>query len=157
MTRYWGIRSKDGAFERARDAKPLATLAVSAAFGGIGAAVAAIGFAEASRALTNLFHGISLAAAVVAAGAGCWAYVFFAWPRFAAQFSGGDAFSDLLRFYARAAVLLVAGLLAARFADAVVGVRLGGLLLCFMGGAGAAAAFQTVLTFVPAVPPKSGA
>ncbi len=150
MTRNWGIPSKESAFERARDAKPVLTLGVSAVFGVIGAAIAAISFGEAGSALSDLFHGPSLAAAIIAAGFGCWAYVFTALPRFAAHFSGGDAFSDLVRFYVRAAIILFVVMLTARLAERFIGPTIGGLLLCLAGGAGAAAAFQTVLTFVPA-------
>ncbi len=152
MTRNWGLPARDAqrAVHDAKTAKPLMTLFVSAVFGVIGAAVAAMSFAEARDVIANLFHGGSLVAAVVAAGFGCWSYVWLARPRFAAQFSGvSDGFSSLLRFYARAAlalaVLLSVGVASIGFAPAVVTV----LILCASGGAGAAAAFQTVLAFVP--------
>lgn len=152
MTRNWGLPAKDerAAFRNAKEAKPLMTLAISAVFGVIGAAVAALSFAEARDLTASLFHGGSLIAAVVAAGFGCWAYIWLARPRFAAQFTGkGDAFSSLLRFYVRAAIILLAlliiGEVAGLFAPKIVSIA----LLCVSGGAGAAAAFQTVLAFVP--------
>lgn len=152
MTRNWGLPAKDDhtAFRDAKTAKPLMTLAVSAVFGIIGASVAAISFAEASDLISRLFHGGTLVAAIVAAGFGCWSYIWLARPRFAAQFSGqGDAFSILLRFYARAAFGLFVVLLAGRYAGMIAPDIVSVLLLCACGGAGAAAAFQTVLAFVP--------
>ena len=152
MTRNWGLPNKpDGAgFSRARAEHPLATLGLSAIYGVIGAAVAAISFNDARDLIANLFHGPSLIAAVVAAGFGCWAYVWLARPRFAAHFTGkGDAFSDLLRFYFLGACLLGMLIAASKAAELVAGDILSVLLLCISGGAGAAAAFQTVLAFVP--------
>lgn len=157
MTRNWGIPPKDGAFRRARGAKPLLTLAVTAVYGIIGAALAAISFADARSILTGIFRGFSLAPAIIAAGFGCWIYIYLAWPRFAAQFNGGDAFSDLLRFYARAAVLLILFLLAAKFTQMLLGDTVAGVLLCVSGGAAAAAAFQTVMIFVPPGAPEERA
>ena len=157
MTRNWGIPPKDGAFPRARHAKPLMTLAVTAVYGVIGAALAAISFSDAKTILTGLFRGISLAPAIVAAGFGCWVYIYLAWPRFAAQFKGGDAFSDLVKFYARAAVLLILFLFLAKFAAIKLGDTVAGILLCVSGGAAAAAAFQTVMAFVPPGAPPEGA
>lgn len=157
MTRNWGIPPKDGAFRRARYAKPILTLGVTAIYGIIGAAIAAISFADARSILTGLFHGLSLAPAIIAAGFGCWIYIYLAWPRFAAQFHGGDAFSDLLRFYSRAAVCLILFLFAAKFTQLILGDTLSGVLLCVSGGAAAAAAFQTVMTFVPPGAPSEGA
>ncbi|MEE2692774.1 MAG: hypothetical protein VX640_14665 [Pseudomonadota bacterium] len=153
MSRNWGIPTKtdDGAFGQARRERPVATLGVTTVFGVIGAAVAAISFNDARDVIENVFHGWSLVLAVVAAGVGCWTYVWVARPRFAAHFTGaGDAFSDLLRFYAKAAFALVGVLGLAKFAHAAVGDQVAVLLLCLAGGAGAAAAFQTVLAFVPA-------
>lgn len=143
-------KGDQAAFRNAKSVKPGMTLFVSAAFGIIGAAVAAMSFADARLASDGLFQGPSLIAAIVSAGFGCWMYVWLARPRFAAQFSGkGDAFSKLLRFYAKAAlalgVILVAGKLAGAIDPKIISV----LLLCISGGAGAAAAFQTVLAFVP--------
>ncbi|MFZ5618193.1 MAG: hypothetical protein ACOZAA_12835 [Pseudomonadota bacterium] len=149
MTRNWGIPPKDGAFPRARHAKPLMTLGVTAIYGIIGAALAAISFSDASNILVGLYHGLSLAPAIIAAGFGCWVYIYIAWPRFAAQFKGGDAFSDLVKFYARAAVILILFLFAAKFTRIILGDWVSGVLLCVSGGAAAAAAFQTVMTFVP--------
>jgi len=149
VTRNWGIPPKDGAFRRARHAKPLMTLAVTAVYGVIGAALAAISFTDARTILTGLFRGISLAPAIIAAGFGCWVYIYVAWPRFAAQFHGGDSFSDLVRFYARAAVALILFLFAIKFAEIILPKTITGLLLCVSGGAAAAAAFQTVMAFVP--------
>lgn len=157
MTRNWGIPLKDAAFRRARNAKPIMTLAVAAVYGVIGAALAAISFSDARTMLVGLYRGWSLAPAVVAAGFGCWIYIYIAWPRFAAQFQGGDAFSDLLKFYARAAVALILFLFAAKFAEIVLGPTISGVLLCVSGGAAAAAAFQTVMTFVPPGAPREGA
>lgn len=154
MTRNWGIPPRDDArFRRARDAKPLLTLGVTMVFGVIGAALAAISFTDARDVIEGLFRGSSLAAAIVAAGAGCWGYLFFAWRRLAAQFAGGDAFSDLLQFYIRATIGLVLLVLGANLAKAVGGPIVGGLVLCLAGGAASAAAFQTVMTFVPPAPP----
>jgi hypothetical protein len=152
MRRNWGLPTKDGerAFLDAKTAKPLMTLFVSAVFGVIGASVAAMSFAEARDVIANLFHGVKLVAAVVAAGFGCWAYVWLARPRFAAQFTAeGDGFSSLLRFYARAAVILMTVLILGRLSPAIMPDVITVLILCASGGAGAAAAFQTVLTFVP--------
>ncbi len=153
MTRNWGIPAKDGEFRRARNAKPLLSLGITAIYGVIGAALAALSFTEARTILTGLFRGWSLAPAIVAAGLGCWLYMYIAWPRFAAQFQGGDEFADLLRFYARAAIALVVLLFAAKFAKILVGPTVGGMLLCLSGGAAAAAAFQTVMLFVPPISP----
>ena len=157
MTRNWGISPKDTDFRRARNAKPLMTLGVTAIYGVIGAAIAAISFTEAREILTGLFRGLSLAPAIVAAGFGCWVYIYVAWPRFAAQFHGGDSFSDLVRFYARAAVALILFLFAVKFAGVVLPAMISGALLCVSGGAAAAAAFQTVMTFVPPGSPEEGA
>ncbi len=152
MNRNRGIPAKGerAAFRSAKDAKPGLTLFVSAVFGVIGAAVAAISFADARDAIVGLFHGFSLVAAVVAAGFGCWVYIWLARPRFAAQLSGkGDAFSKLLRFYAKAALGLGAMLLVAKLTGIIDLKIISVLLLCVSGGAGAAAAFQTVIAFVP--------
>ncbi|MEK7265630.1 MAG: hypothetical protein AAB227_05980 [Pseudomonadota bacterium] len=157
MTRNWGIPPKDGDFRRVRNAKPLMTLGVTAIYGIIGAAIAAISFTEAREILTGLFRGLSLAPAIIAAGFGCWVYIYVAWPRFAAQFHGGDSFSDLVRFYARAAVALILFLFAVKFTDIVLPDLISGALLCVSGGAAAAAAFQTVMTFVPPASPEEGA
>ncbi len=154
MTRNWGIPARDGAFRRARNAKPLMSLGITAIYGVIGAALAALSFTEARTILTGLFRGWSLAPAIVAAGLGCWLYIYIAWPRFAAQFQGGDEFADLLRFYARAAIALCVLLLVVKFSKLVLGDTVGGMLLCLSGGAAAAAAFQTVMLFVP--PPADG-
>lgn len=155
MRRNWGLPKKDGAFARARDAKPLMSLGSAAVFGIIGASLAAMSF-NAARGLTgSLFHGVSLVFVGLAAGFGCWAYIYFAWPRLAAQFSGGDAFSDLIRFYARATLGLVAIAGIAWLSLALGSARLSVLAYCISGGAAAAAAFQTVLTFVPPVPPDT--
>lgn len=152
MKRNWGLPPKAGqpAFLDAKIAKPGMTLFVSAVFGILGAAVAAISFADARDAIVGLFHGPSLAVAVIAAGFGCWAYVWLARPRFAAQFTGkGDAFSKLLRFYAKAALGLGFVLALAKLSEFIDPKLISVLLLCVSGGAGAAAAFQTVLAFVP--------
>lgn len=151
MARQWGLPPKDDeGFARARRLRPLATLAVTAVFGIFAAALATLGFAAARGVAETLFRGASLVAAVVAAGFGCWLYVWIARPRFAAHFSGGDDFSALIRFYARAAFALSIVYGAAmlfRTADLrIVSV----LFFCVCGGAAAAAAFQTVLAFVPA-------
>ena len=156
MNRNFGLPTKpgDATFRRARDEKPIATLFITAIFGVIGAAVAALSFNEARILFTALFHGPSLAAAVIAAGFGCWSYVWIARPRFAAYFNGrNDAFSDLLRFFAKAAGVLVTLLLIGRFASPFLGAYISGGILCIAGGASAAAAFQTVLAFVPAYEP----
>jgi len=152
MQRNWGLPPKAGqrVLLDAKTAKPVMTLFVSAVFGILGAAVAAISFADARDAIIGLFHGLSLIAVIVAAGLGCWTYVWLARPRFAAQFTGkGDAFSKLLRFYAKAALGLGAILLLAKLAEGFGPRYISVLILCISGGAGAAAAFQTVLAFVP--------
>ncbi|MEM8771260.1 MAG: hypothetical protein AAGD92_06400 [Pseudomonadota bacterium] len=152
MTRNWGIPAKNAqrAVSNAKTVKPLMTLLVSVIFGVIGASVAVISFAEARGLLTGLFHGMSLIGAVIAAGFGCWTYIWLARPRFAAQFSGeGDGFSSLLRFYAQAAVALFAVLIIAWTSQLLTPQIVTVLILCLAGGAGAAAAFQTVLAFVP--------
>ncbi|MFN0022626.1 MAG: hypothetical protein ACKVS5_01865 [Parvularculaceae bacterium] len=156
MTRNWGIPAKDGAFRRARNAKPLMSLGITAVYGIIAAGLAAISFSEARTILTGLFRGLSLAPAIIAAGLGCWLYIYIAWPRFAAQFQGGDEFADLLRFYARAAIALVVLLFAVKFAKVIAGPTIGGMLLCLSGGAAAAAAFQTVMLFVPPISTGDG-
>lgn len=153
MKRNFGLpaKSSDVAFKKARYEKPIATLLATAAFGVIGAAIAAIGFNEARELFSSLYHGRSLIGAVLAAGFGCWTYIWIARPRFAAHFkSERDAFSDILRFYTKAAVGLIVLLFAGRLAAGNVDPLISGILLCAAGGAGAAAAFQTVLTFVPA-------
>ncbi len=157
MTRNWGLPTKPDAFRKARKARPFATLGITAVFGVIGAAVAAISFNDARDVVDNVFHGGSLVMAIVAAGFGCWMYIFLARPRFAAHFSGGDAFSDLLKFYARAALGLFAVLIAAKLVQFVAGDLISVLLLCVSGGACAAAAFQTVLAFVPGYGPEEQA
>ncbi len=152
MSRNWGLPNKEtrSALHDAKVAKPILTLFVSAIFGIIGAAVSVISFAEARSATTELFHGGSLIAAVIAAGFGCWLYVWLARPRFAAQFTGrGDVFSSLLRFYAVAAAILLGTMLLGHGAGAIGPKITAVLILCISGGAGAAAAFQTVLAFVP--------
>lgn len=152
MSRNWGLPNKpDGdGFRRARIENPVATLSLSVLYGAIGAAVAAISFNDARDLIAGLFRGPSLVAAIVAGGFGCWAYVWFARPRFAAHFTGkGDAFSDLLRFYAVGALALCTLIGAAKAAELLGGNILSVVLLCIAGGAGAAAAFQTVLAFVP--------
>ena len=160
MTRHFGLPPKpgDGGFRRARDAKPVSTLFVTAVFGIISAAVAALSFSEARDFFSNLFHGRSLIGAVVAAGFGCWLYIWIARPRFAAHFQPeGDAFSDLLRFYAKASLALIIVLAVGRYSSPVIGTLFSGFILCAAGGAAAAAAFQTVLAFVPAYETENGA
>ena len=154
MRRNFGLPPKSGAFARARDAKPLLTLFCASVFGIIGASIAAMSFNDARAAVTSLFHGYSLIAVALAAGFGCWGYIYFAWPRLAAHFTGGDAFSDLLRFYVKAVAALIVLFLLAKLASSAGPLRLSVLLLCISGGAAAAAAFQTVLTFVPPAPPS---
>lgn len=149
MTRHWGIPSKTGGFRNAHSSKPFATLIATGAFGILGASLAALSFNEARSVLDGLFDGPSLAAAVLSGGFGCWSYIWLAWPRFAAQFHGGDAFSDLLRFYVKAAIGLIVLFFMLKFFSLVAGSTLSGLVLCIEGGAAAAAAFQTILTFVP--------
>lgn len=152
MSRNWGLPKgkKTGAFRDAKVEKPVMTLLVSAVFGVLGASLSVIGFAAARDAVHDLYHGASLIAAVISGGFGCWAYVWLARPRIAAQITGErHAFSSLLRFYAQAAVSLSALLLLSialrKTAPEIVYVA----MFCITGGAGAAAAFQTVLAFVP--------
>ena len=151
MTRNWGLPPKPGFdIRRARTARPAATLALTALYGVIGAAIAAVSFNDARGVFENVFHGRTLVMAIIAGGFGCWAYVWIARPRFAAHFTGRrDAFSDLLIFYAWGAFFLVAAWLAAGLADRLGGELISVILHCAAGGAGAAAAFQTVLAFVP--------
>jgi hypothetical protein len=150
MTRNWGLQKKTEGFRLARASHPLATLGLSVVYGVIGAAVAAISFNQARDLIVGLFKGPSLIAAIVAGGFGCWAYVWLARPRFAAHFTGkSDAFSDLLRFYVLGALVLGALIAAAKTAELVGADIISVLVLCVAGGAGAAAAFQTVLAFVP--------
>lgn len=151
MARQWGMPQKEHeAFHRARRARPLATLGVSAVFGVLGAALSTLSFAGARSVITHVFHGWSLILAVIAAGFGCWVYIWIARPRFAAHFSGGDDVSDLVRFFARAAVALITVFACAQFFQFLKIETVSVLLFCAAGGAASAAAFQTVLAFVPA-------
>jgi hypothetical protein len=151
MARQWGLPQKEEeAFLRARRARPLSTLGISAVFGILGAAISTLSFAGARGAIEHVYHGWSLILAVIAGGFGCWLYIWIARPRFAAHFSGGDDFSDLLRFFARAALALVAVFGVAQFFQYLKVETVSALLFCASGGAAAAAAFQTVLAFVPA-------
>ena len=153
MTRNWGIPSKDDrlALRHAKREKPVLTTIMTTTFGVFGAAVAVISFNEARTLLSGLFHGGSLIGAVLAAGFGCWAYIWLARPRFAAHFSSGpgDPFSGLLRFYVRATIALLVTLMIARGAQLIAADIFSVMLLCVSGGAAAAAAFQTVIAFVP--------
>lgn len=151
MARQWGLPQKEEeAFLRARKARPLATLGISAVFGVLGAAISTLSFAGARGVISHVFHGWSLIPAVIAGGFGCWLYIWIARPRFAAHFAGGDDFSDLVRFFARAALALVVVFGAAQFFQYLKIETVSALLFCASGGAAAAAAFQTVLAFVPA-------
>ena len=152
MKRNWGLPSKQDreAFRDARSKKPLLTLFVTAVFGIIGAAIAAISFSDARTTIADVFHGLTLVVAIIASGFGCWGYIWLARPRFAAQFSGDrDAFSDLIRFYVKAAICLFLALIIARASAPLAADMVTVLLLCASGGAAAAAAFQTVIAFVP--------
>lgn len=152
MNRNWGLPAKQerAAVRNAKEMKPFATLSISVVFGVFGAALAAISFGDARELLSGLFHGRSLIPAVLAAGFGCWAYVWLARAKFAAHFDGrGNAFSDLLKFYGRATLALIILLFVGRFSGLITGDFIRVLILCATGGAGAAAAFQTVLAFVP--------
>lgn len=158
MARQWGLPQKEEeAFLRARRARPFATLGISAVFGILGAAISTLSFAGARGAIQHVFHGWSLIAAVIAGGFGCWLYIWIARPRFAAHFAGGDDFSDLLRFFARAALALAAAFGAAQVFQFLKIETVSALLFCASGGAAAAAAFQTVLAFVPAYRPPDAA
>ncbi len=152
MGRNWGIPGKPAAVRQAEDARPLATLGVTAIFGVAAATIAAVSFSDAASRYLGLFHGASLAFAVLAAGFGCWLYVFIAWPRFAANFTGGDGFPVLVSFYAKAAgaLILMAGAVAGL--NAIAPPPIAGAAACFAGGAAAAAAFHTVIVFVPSGP-----
>lgn len=152
MGRNWGIPSSSGrgALRDPSIARPIMTLFVSAVFGVISAVISGSSFSLASAALSGLFKGPSVIAAVVAAGFGCWLYIWLARPRFAAQFSGrGDIFNRLLKFYALAAVLLSFLFFIADASLTRLPIVIGISLLCVTGGSAAAAAFQTVLAFVP--------
>lgn len=152
MTRNWGLPPSDEktALYSARSDRPILTLTISAIFGIFAASIAVICFAGARGRIDELFHGGTLIGAVLAAGLGCWVYIWIARPRFADHFTGkGHAFSILLRFYARAAAVLIGVVLAAMSINIAAAPIIGVLLLCIGGGAGAAAAFQTVLAFVP--------
>lgn len=151
MPRQWGMPQKEEeAFSRARRSRPFATLGLSAIFGILGTAISTLSFAGARGVIEHVFHGWSLMLAVAAGGFGCWLYIWIARPRFAAHFSGGDDFSDLVRFFARAALALVAAFGLAQLFQFLKIETLSALLFCASGGAAAAAAFQTVLAFVPA-------
>ena len=158
MNRNFGLSPKPGdiAFRAARTEKPVATMLATASFGVIGAAVAAISFNEAQSLFSSLFRGWSLIAAVLAAAFGCWMYVWIARPRFAAHFQPErDPFSNLIKFYFKAAVILVALFAFGRYAAPSLSTLISGMVLCGAGGASAAAAFQTVLAFVPAYETES--
>ncbi len=160
MTRNFGLPPKgdNDRFRNARNERPALTFFVTGVFGVIGAAVAAVSFNEARELFSALYHGRSLVAAVLAGGFGCWMYIWIARPRFAAHFKPkADPFSDLLRFYARAALALVIVYATGRYAAPAIGPLISGMILCVAGGAGAAAAFQTVLAFVPAYETEKGA
>lgn len=161
MSRNWGLPSKPGntTMRSAKEMRPVATLFISAIFGIIGAIVAGYSFTEARILLDGLFHDKSLFAAVLLAGLGAWSYIWLVRPRFAAHFTpgGGDPFSNILRFYVRAALGLMAFLIAARLSRFVGGDMVATFLLCASGGAGAAAAFQTVIAFVPGYDEEPGA
>ncbi|MBY0423764.1 MAG: hypothetical protein K2Q06_15780 [Parvularculaceae bacterium] len=137
--------------------RPIATLGISGVFGVYAAALATLGFGGARQIAESVFRGMSLIPAVIAAGFGCWAYVWIARPRFAAHFAGGDDFSALLRFYVRAAVTLGLVYAAAQGARAAGAGIVSVLFFCMCGGAAAAAAFQTVLAFVPDYKTNKGA
>lgn len=152
MNRNWGLPPRPDQIDirQARSAHPLATLALTVLYGVVGAAAAAISFGEARDMLANLFHGRSLVMAITAAGFGCWVYILVARPRFMALLTGaGDAFSVLVRFYAIGAIGLLALYIVSKLVGLIAGDLAAVVLLCACGGAGAAAAFQTVLAFVP--------
>ena len=152
MSRNWGLPKKlpRGALVDTKIAKPLLTLFVSGVFGVIGAAIAVLSFAAARTAIAGLFQGQSLIAAILAAGFGCWFYIWLARPRFAAQFGGqGDIFHRVLRFYVIATLSLSSLFLLAVSSGAIMPGLIEVFLFCLTGGAAAAAAFQTVLAFVP--------
>jgi len=160
MGRNWGIPSKPGnaTMRTAKSDQPVLTMFASAVFGVIGAGVAGYSFAQAQDLLTGVFQDKSLIVAVAAAGFGAWFYVWLVRPRFAAHFQpGGNAFSDIIRFYARSALGLLVFYAFARFSPAYTGSFLSTVLLCAAGGAGAAAAFQTVIAFVPGYDQEPGA
>ncbi len=165
MSRNWGIPSKPAntTMRHAKNSRPLATLLVSFGFGVIGAVVAGVGFSEARVTLAGLFHDKSLYAAVFAAAFGCWFYVWLVRPRFAAHFNPEstpikvEPFFDIIRFYARSAAGLLLFLFIARFSQYIAGDMIATLLLCAAGGSGAAAAFQTVIAFVPGYDQEPGA
>ena len=161
MSRNWGLPSKPGnaTLRGAKVRRPLATLFVSGVFGIIGAMIAGFSFTEARILLDGLFRDKSLFAAVFLAGLGAWFYIWLVRPRFAAHFTpgGGDPFSDILRFYAKATVGLFVFLILARLSRFVAGDMAAVLMLCASGGAGAAAAFQTVIAFVPGYDQEPGA
>ena len=121
--------------------------------------VAGLGFSEARGVAAGLFQDRSLPVAVFAGGFGAWFYVWLVRPRFAAHFSpgGSDAFSTLVRFYAKAALGLLIFLAFARFSAQLTGPLASALMLCICGGGGAAAAFQTVIAFVPGYDQEPGA
>ncbi|MEM9897958.1 MAG: hypothetical protein AAF742_01120 [Pseudomonadota bacterium] len=152
MSRNFGLSQKRRAFRESHNGRPALTLFSTATFGTIAAAIAAIAFSQAASSSDHFFRGASLAMAVLTAGAGCWLYIFLSWTRIAANFTGGDAFSQLLVFYGKATVgLLLAAFLAWLVSDLGDPVA-AGLAACFVGGAAAAGAFQTVITFVPSAP-----
>ncbi|MBI1392687.1 MAG: hypothetical protein GC152_08100 [Alphaproteobacteria bacterium] len=156
MARNWGLSGKSAAMRAAANERPILSLLVTAVFGIGAAAISTLAFSDAAGSYGDLFHGASLAFAVAAAGFGCWLYVFVAWPRFAANFTGRDGFSTLLTFYARASAGLVITAIGSAALATVASPVIAGALACFVGGAAAAAAFQTVIAFVPGIDAPNG-
>ena len=152
MRRNWGLPTKEKAqaFRRAKNEQPLLTLLITVVFGIVGAGLAAVSFHDATAVLRGAFHGGNLITSVIAAGFGAWVYIWLARARFAAIFSPNNtAFSQLVRFFVRATFGLLALMILAKGAGVLVGAGLYSALLCVCGGAASAAAFQTVMAFVP--------
>ena len=147
--RNWGLPTKDGPLRQARDSKPVLTLSVTMVFGIIATAFAAMSFSMARGGAPGFFQGWTGGGAIIAAGFGAWVYIFISMPRFAAKFAGGDGFSVLLWFYARATLAICLCFAGAHVLLANGPASLAAMAFCVAGGAAAAAAFQTVMTFVP--------
>lgn len=149
MNRNWGL---GGGWSRKSDRgndRLLLTIAVALAYGALAAVLAAASFTSAKAEIPGLFHGASLIFAVLFASAGCWGYVICTQRRFHAAFGQSAPFRRVLAFFLRGAVYLAVSFLLALGAGMAGPDLMAGMMLCFAGGVGAAAAFQTVLAFTP--------
>jgi len=159
MKRNWGLGGPRPRRNRAEGVWSfgLPGVVATAVFGAAAAAATAASFAAARGQIEGLFHGASMAWAIVAAGFGCWTYVAAARRRFAVAGTPGasaEPLSALLKSYLRAALALAVAFGLSRLAALGAADRVAALLLCLTGGMGAAAAFQAVLTFAPRARPR---